>query len=268
MSQIENTIRSVNLRFGSHALGRAIQVPPPLPWPVGIEAVERMTGIGGLPRGRISILEGAATSGKLSLALALLARASAEMARAVLIDPGLGLDPWMLLPHSPHLARITLIRPPRPEAGFEAAITLARAGAGFLLLLAARPGASGRDQGLPLSQLERAAHASGTVITLVCERAGPEARHASSFSLELQRQSWLHQRGELVGIRSRVSCLKTRLGRPAPAATLDFLYPLSPLLFPDGHPISEPGDPSTENPGAGSWRPEGPDEQLACSAAG
>lgn len=47
------------------------------PWPTGLPAVDRLSSIGGLPRGRITVLQGAVGSGKMSLA---------EHAHVVVID--------------------------------------------------------------------------------------------------------------------------------------------------------------------------------------
>src|SRR5256886_16860419 len=54
-------------------------------------------------------------------------------AHAIVIDAG-GFDPQSLLPFSAELGALTVVSAPAPEIAGEAAATLARAGAGFLLL--------------------------------------------------------------------------------------------------------------------------------------
>ena len=84
--QIENKLAS---RIPS-ALSPAVQQEPRL-LPIGIPAVEALLG-GGLPLGGISEFTGPATSGRTSLALALLGEATAEAACAY-IDVSSSLDP-------------------------------------------------------------------------------------------------------------------------------------------------------------------------------
>src|SRR5260370_21619976 len=134
---LESAINSIRVRFGSQALARAAELPPPQPWSSGTP-VDRLTGIGGLPRGRIALFTGSGTCGKLTVALALLAGATREFAHAMVIDSG-GFDPWTLLPFSPEFGALTVVRAPAPEIAGEAAATLARAGAGLLLLMGQRP---------------------------------------------------------------------------------------------------------------------------------
>src|SRR5438045_923739 len=110
---LETAINSIRVRFGSQALTRAAELPPPQPWPSGTP-VDRLTGISGLPRGRLSLLTGNGTCGKLTLALALLARATHEFAHATVIDGG-GFDAWTLLPFSPELGALTIVGAPAPE---------------------------------------------------------------------------------------------------------------------------------------------------------
>src|SRR5204863_374371 len=135
--KLEVAIDSIRVRFGSQALTRAAELPPPQPWLSGT-AVDHLTGIGGLPRGRLALFTGSGTSGKLSLGLSLLAGATREFAHAMVIDGG-GFDPWTLTSFSPELGALTVVRAPAPEIAGEAAATLSRAGAGFLLLLCEIP---------------------------------------------------------------------------------------------------------------------------------
>src|SRR5689334_19761319 len=116
---LESAINSIRVRFGSQALTRAAEMPPPQPWWSGTP-VDHLTGIGGMPRGRLSIFTGSGTCGKLTLALALLARATHEFAHSVVIDGG-GFDPWTLTPFSPELGALTVVRAPAPEVVGEAA---------------------------------------------------------------------------------------------------------------------------------------------------
>ena len=214
---LETAINSIRVRFGSQALTRAAELPPPQPWASGTP-VDRLTGISGLPRGRLSLLTGNGTCGKLTLALALLARATHEFAHATVIDGG-GFDALMLLPFSPELGALTIVGAPAPEIAGEAAATLARAGTGFILLMSDVPEHW-------LGPLESAANRSGTVVVGIVDTPNRALAHASSFSLGFARSEWIYERGRLVGLRTSARCVKNRVAPPIGETELEIRYPL------------------------------------------
>lgn len=214
---LQTAINSIRVRFGSQALTRAAELPPPQPW-WSDTPVDHLTGIGGLPRGRLSLLVGSGTCGKLTLALALLARATHEFAHAVVVDGG-GFDPWTLTPFSPELGALTVVRAPAPEIAGEAAATLARAGAGFLLLLAEIPEHW-------LGPLESAANRTGSVVVGIIDAPNRALAHASSFSLGFSRTEWIYERDLLVGLRLSARCIKNRMAPPVGETELEIRYPL------------------------------------------
>ena len=215
--KLELAIDSIRLRYGSQALTRAGELPPPTPWPSGTP-VDQLTGIGGLPKGRLSLFTGAGTCGKLSVALALLAGATRQFAHAIVIDGG-GFDPTWLPPFSPEPGALTIVRAPAPEIAGEAAAALARAGAGFLLLMCDVPEHW-------LGPLESGANRSGTVMVGVLDAANRALAHSSSFSLGFSRREWIWDRGQLVGIRIAATCVKNRVAPPLGTAELLIRYPL------------------------------------------
>lgn len=101
-----------------------------------------MSGTGGLPKGRVSVLQGAQGSGKMSLGQALLARATREHANVVVMDRrNEPFDPWIPDLLGADLDVLTVVRPPTPAVAGDVAAALAAAGAGFLLVLAELVGA-------------------------------------------------------------------------------------------------------------------------------
>ncbi|HEY4026063.1 MAG TPA: hypothetical protein VGO86_06495 [Candidatus Dormibacteraeota bacterium] len=228
--RLRSAIGAIHVRFGSHALAQANRLPPSRPWPTGQPAVDRLSGIGGLPRGRVSVLQGAPGSGKLSLALAMLAQATLEHARTVVIDGHGGFDPWIPDRLGADLGALTVVRPPTPTAAGEAAVALARAGAGFELVLEALPEAA-------LSPLESAASRSGCLVVVVAGAqawaggANMEPRalaHASSLTLQLERLEWRRRRDLVMGVLTLVRCVKNKLAAPGAEAKLEVRYPLGP----------------------------------------
>jgi|SRR5579864_1910843 len=224
---LESAIDSIRVRFGSQALTRAAELPPPQPWP-SRTPIDRLTGIGGLPRGRLSLFTGGVTSGKLSLALNLLARATHEFAHAVVIDDG-RFDPWALIPSYPELSALTVVSAPAPEVAGEAAAALARAGAGFILLMREVPEHW-------LGPLEAGANRSGSTVVGVVDAPGRAVAHASSLSLAFSRTGWIWERGQLVGLRMTVRCVKNRVAPPLGETELEVRYQLGALSTSDHTP--------------------------------
>lgn len=221
---LNTAIDSIRLRYGSQALTRATELAPPQPWP-SQTPIDRLTGIGGLPRGRLSLFTGAGTCGKLTLALNLLARATHEFAHAVVINSG-GFDPWNLLPFSPELSALTTVSAQALETAGEATAALARAGAGFILLIG----------GVPehwLGPLESGANRSGTVIVGVTDSPDRALAHASSFSLGFSRTDWIWERDQLIGLRVAARCVKNRVAPPLGETAFEIRYQLGTRELPD-----------------------------------
>ena len=220
-AQLEHAISTIRVRFGSQALTRAAELPPPQPWP-SRSALDRLTGIDGMPRGRLTLLTGSGTCGKLTLALGLLAAATREFAHAVVIDTRGDFDPWSLLPFDPDLSSLNVVRLDPDPAG-EAATALARAGAGFILLMGEVPEPW-------LGPLEAGANRSGSVMVGVVDAPGRAFAHASSLSLGFSRTDWVWDRDQLVGLRTIARCLKNRVAPPLGESELEIRYPLGPQL--------------------------------------
>lgn len=231
--RLESAIDSIRVRFGSQALTRAAEIPPPQPWP-SRTPIDSLTGIGGLPRGRLSLFTGSGTCGKLTLAMAPLANATHDFAHAVVIDNG-EFDPWTLLPFYPELSALTVVRAPTPEIAGEAASALAKAGAGFILLMSEVPEHW-------LGPLESGANRSGTVLVGVVDAPSRAFAHASSLSLGFARTEWMWERGQLVGLRVSTHCLKNRVAPPIGQTELELRYPLGtqPLFDHAVHVIEAP----------------------------
>ena len=245
-AQLNDAINSIRVRFGSQALTRAAELPPPRPWP-SRTPIDHLTGIGGLPYGRLTLLSGNGTCGKLTLALLLLASATREFAHAMVIETSSSFDPWTLLPFYPELSALTVVSAQAPDPAGEAAVALARAGAGFILLMGEIP-----EQWL--GPLESGANRSGTVIVGVVESPGRAFAHASSLTVGFSRTNWIWERGQLVGLRASARCVKNRVAPPLGEAELEIRYPLgTKALFDHRGQVSEIPSISTE--------------ELACTSA-
>lgn len=230
-TRLERAVDAIHVRFGEQSLVRATRLPPTEPWSTGIGDVDRLTGIHGLPRGRVSVLQGAAGSGKLTIALALLARATRELAGSVVVDHGIGFDPWALEPMNPELSELAVVQPTDATTAGEAAVALARAGAGMLLLLGDLPEPA-------LGPLESAAARSGSLVLAVADMRQLPLAHASSLTLGVSRSGWIRESGELVGLQACITCVKNKLASPGASTELEVRYPLGARVFPE-RPIEE-----------------------------
>ena len=260
-TQLDHAISAIRVRFGSQALTRAAELPPPQPWP-SCTPLDRLSGIGGLPRGRLTLLTGSGTCGKLTLALAMLAAATHEFAHTVVIDRS-SFDPWALLPFGPDLSSLTVVRLDSEPAG-EAAAALAKAGAGFILLMGEVPEPW-------LGPLEAGANRSGTVLVGVVDAPGRAFAHASSLSLGFSRTGWIVERGQLVGLRTTARCLKNRVAPPVGESELAIRYPLGAQLFLEQPiaeaPLSSPSSGAPARDAREVGRSAGGDHEVGMSAA-
>ncbi|TMD53550.1 MAG: DNA recombination/repair protein RecA [Chloroflexi bacterium] len=231
--RLNQAVDVIHLRFGGHALAAVDRLPAVSAWPSGVGAIDRLTGIDGLPRGRVCVISGQGSCGKTSLGLAMLARATREFGTAIAVDPGRSFDPWALMEFRPDLRALTVVRPPAgdTDAVGEAAVALAKAGAGFLLLSLPARVAAAAEPWLPL--LAAAAERSEALVVALVEEAPRALAHASSLSLAVERLTWKLERGELVGLRARVTCVKNKVSLPGRMAEVEINYPLGAGLYPE-----------------------------------
>lgn len=122
-------------------LRRGGLVQEPLPrFATGIEAIDRLLG-GGFPRGRLSEVTGSATSGRTSLALALLARSTAAGEVCAVVDAADGFDPGAAAAAGVALERVLWARAPDLRRALRSTSRLLEAeGFGLVLLNLAAEG--------------------------------------------------------------------------------------------------------------------------------
>lgn len=128
---------------------------------------------GGLPRGRVSEIVGAASSGKTALALATAAHATAQGHLVAFVDPRRELYPPAAAALGVALERLLIVRPPAaPRSVARAGEILAQSRAFTLVLLDLPEGV--RLDAAVTARLRRAAHASTAAIVLLATRRSTE----------------------------------------------------------------------------------------------
>jgi len=95
----------------------------------GSISIDRITGIGGIPRGRITEIYGHESSGKTTLALHVIANAQREGGVAAFIDAEHALDPTYAKKLGINLEELLISQPDSGEQALEIAETLVRSGA-------------------------------------------------------------------------------------------------------------------------------------------
>jgi hypothetical protein len=141
------------------------------------------------------------------------------------VDHGRQFDPWAMLPFEPDLSSLTVITPPSAEAAGEAVSALARAGAGFILLMGEIPEPW-------LAPMEAGAAQSGAVVVGVVDAPGRALVHASSLSLGFTHTGWIYERGQLIGVNVGAHCTKNKLAPPVGESDLQVFYAMGSISPP------------------------------------
>lgn len=182
--------------------------------PTGLGAVDRLLG-GGFPRGGLSEIAGPPSSGRTSLALALLAAATARGETAALVDAADALDPPSAEAAGVALARLLWVRPPG----------LAEALRSVSRLLASR--------GFAAVVLDLAAHGPRAAV--------PRAGAGGAGPAALGARTWLRLRQEAAGTDTAlVVVADARLAEGFADLALDLAPAVARFEGPAG-PDSAPG---------------------------
>lgn len=147
----------------------------------GLPEIDRLLG-GGFPRRRLSEITGARSSGRTSLALALLAHTTGAGEACAVVDAADGFDPSSAQAAGVVLERVLWVRAPGLREALRSAERLLEAEGFGLVLLHLAAGAS-RTAPATWSRLARAAAGSGvTLVVLSLERV---AGSAAEVALEM-----------------------------------------------------------------------------------
>ena len=236
--------------------------------PTGIAEIDELTGVGGIPMGRLSLCLGAEGTGKMLVGYRFLAQASQLGAAVAMLDLRGHADPWLMQRLGARLDRTLVLRPPGSteadlKTALESALGLVRAGVGAVLAdLGPRAGQS-RIWDPFASALSAACAKAAIPLLLLGEFAGEPLRYAASLVLRIQRQEWLLRHGDIDGIRLTVGVEKNKLGMPGRSAELCLAYPRG-TFFP---PLPADG---AWHSGEGGELPSGslPGEALPGGSAG
>jgi recombination protein RecA len=235
--RLQQAITVLQTRFGSAAPRPATPSSPARS--SGIPELDELTGIGGWPIGRLSLLAGVRGSGKRTLAQRSLAAATRE-GPAVYVDLPGRLDPEFLSRLGAQLDRLLIVRPKSVAEAMASVRVLARSGVDFIVIDLAKDSAARLDAELP-HLLHRIAEAECTV--LMVDTTSPAVSHLpgqgmvvetdaairyyASLILNLRRGTWVFGAGgDLHGVQIDATVVKNRLAPPGRRAGWVIPYPI------------------------------------------
>jgi RecA/RadA recombinase len=221
--RLQQAITVLQTRFGSAA---PRPVAPPCPArPSGIAEIDALTGIGGWPVGRLSLLAGPRGSGKRTLAQRSIAAASREGPVAY-IDFPCRLDPEFISRLDARLDQLLIVRPSSVKEGMASIRVLARAGVDLICIDLSRASSAGLDAELP-HLLHRAAEADCTLLLVHDADADDAIRYYASLILSFERSAWVFRRdGDLEGLQVEAAVVKNRLAPPGRKQQWIVPYPI------------------------------------------
>lgn len=232
--RLERVIKELRQRFGEWIIYRLQDARAHIgasAISTGSLGLDQATGIGGVPRARLTEFSGQPTSGKSAVAFHVLASAQRQQGFVALIDASHTADFAQIERSGVNLADLLLAVPESAQEAFDiSSLLVASEGLDALLLSTANSLVTGpmgdpRAFGGGLRRLiAELAHAPTALIVLVQNEAagrpsgGNAARalaHAASLRVAFTPLSLVtHTSGEILGIRTRAEAIKNKLAPP------------------------------------------------------
>lgn len=241
-TKLDKVISTIQKRWGIEAIGRSsAQLPTKTPCiPTGFPDLDAAIGYGGIPRGRISELVGAPTSGMTTLALTITAAAQEAGGMAAYIDLQRNFDPAYAVQFGVLLDRLTLVHPFSAGQALQMLPDFVR-NRGFSLLIWDMPAYLQQEDrvgrkltstlGRILAPLNKSNLTLLFVTTFLTNKSGaqesaadypPQAilPHFATLRLLLYRERWLYRQRDINGYDTQVLILKNKLSAPGKTARI------------------------------------------------
>lgn len=238
------TVLQIQKRWGPKALRKleaskaAVEIPH---IPTGFGKLDKALGIGGIPRGRVTEILGAPTSGMATLALKLIAKAQEDRDTAAYIDLSYTFDPDYAVRCDVCLKRLLLIRPHSGKEALEITASLIAGGGIGLLVFDSVSQFLGETHGpqlmsAALRQLVSALSESPCALVFLTPLyfgdAASQDNYPSGFALPhyaavrilLEKEHWIKRRRDVRGYRARVTVIKNKLAPASKSAAIEITF--------------------------------------------
>ncbi len=244
--RLDMAVAAIQQRWGSKALRRWGQevtgAAVPIPHiPTGFPALDKALGIGGIPRGRITEILGAPTSGMVTLTLKVIANAQARRDMAAYVDLSYTFDPDYAARCGVNPDKLLLVRPHTGGEALDILYTLiASRGIGILIfdsvshLIAEAYGPQAISTALrrlagavaqsPCASVFLTPLHFGDAASMDNYPSGFALPHYAAVRLLIEKEKWIRKRRDVCGYQARVTVLKNKLGASGKSARVAITF--------------------------------------------